>query len=107
MRSNDLPRWRLGLRDADVRQAAALLRGGASWAQVAAAVAPDADPETLAAWRPEIERLSREPGPAAALPRRPGPEERERGLRAWLDQPGRRRGAGVTVVRSLGPPRRS
>jgi len=91
---------RQGLRDADVRHASALLRGGLPWPEVAAVVAPDVPPEVLAAWRPEIEAAARQPGPVLRPRRPPTPEEERRQLDAWLrrDEHGQ---ATVAVRRSL------
>ncbi|MFT3917307.1 MAG: hypothetical protein QM704_25445 [Anaeromyxobacteraceae bacterium] len=91
---------RQGLRDADVRHAAALLRGGLPWPEVAAVVAPDVPPEMLTAWRPQIEAAAREPGPVLRPTRPPTPEEDRRRLDAWLESEERGKHA-VAVRRSL------
>ncbi len=96
---------RTGLRDHDVVHGAALLRGGATWPQVAAAIAPDVPPDVLRSWRPQIEALAAEPGPVARLPRPASPEQEEERKRRWLDSPGRRAGAGITVIGRHGPRR--
>ncbi len=97
---------REGLREADVTYLAALMRGGATFERAVRIACPDVDPETIAAWRPLVEKAAAEPGFARPAPAAPTPEEERRALDAWLDS-GRRASPGVTVVGRHGPRRRS
>ncbi len=113
---------REGLREADLRRLAALVRGGTSYEQAVAAEFRDVNPEVLDNFRAHVIELAKEPGEVASLAVPPTPEEEARRTRLWLDSLGRptaplkairsiggalgRPTAPVKAIRSIGGPRR-
>jgi hypothetical protein len=59
---------REGLRDSEITRLAALLRGGATYEEAAAAECADVSPEVLIAFKAHVLALAQEPGPTATLP---------------------------------------
>ncbi len=96
---------RTGLREADIRRLAALLRGGEPWQRVRTVI-PHVSPATVESFKALIMERAAEPGPATKLAVPITPEEERERLDAWVEARRAGRKAPVVVVRSVGRARR-
>jgi len=90
------------MRDQDVRRLAALVRGGASYEQAAAAEFRDVNPEVLLAFKASVIELASEPGAVATIPPPVTAEDDREAMRRFFKLAEPRSPLGFTVKKAGG-----